>query len=144
MEIEIQHSKLNEGLEAFEKLVSAEVAQITAGEKVLKGTATTSEYTSLRTELEKVVEDISKTGDSSHYAWKSLRSFIIIMARDVLNQMHSAFPDLKSAQGESFDEELDVILQFISGFENKYLFLLRFRSIHIFFAVKEVNTVFIK
>lgn len=81
----------------------------------------TAEYAALRQELEKVVEDISKTGDASAYTWKSLRSFIIIMARDMLNQMYSAFPDMKSNLGESFDEELDVILRFISDFEQKQI-----------------------
>ena len=41
------------------------------------------------------------------------------MARDMLNQMYGAFPDMKQNLGESFDEELDVILRFISDFEQK-------------------------
>lgn len=119
MEIEIPRLKLNEQLGEFEKLVSSEVSRITNGDKVEKQTPVTPQYTNLRNELEKVIEDIAQTGDSSVYDWKNLKSFVIIKARDVLVQMHSAFPDLKQGHGESFEEELDVILQFISGFETK-------------------------
>ncbi|EDK31410.1 serine/threonine protein phosphatase 4 regulatory subunit, putative (macronuclear) [Tetrahymena thermophila SB210] len=123
--MEISREKLNEKLASFDKLVEVEINLITSGEKVTKPTQQTPEYLSLRQELEKVVEDISKTGEPSPYDWKCLRSFIIVMARDVLNQMYSAFPDMKSNQGESFEEELDVILQFISGFESKPPFTLQ-------------------
>ena len=93
--MEISRQQLNEGLEKFEVMVEEQVNLLKQGEKLDKAIPEADGYTALKKDLEKVVEDISKTGDASAYTWKSLRSFIIIMARDILNEMYSAFPDMK-------------------------------------------------
>ncbi|EGR29274.1 serine threonine-protein phosphatase 4 regulatory subunit 2, putative [Ichthyophthirius multifiliis] len=123
--MDLQQEKLKLQLEQFHNLVEQEITQIQNGEKVTNHTPQTPEYQKLRNELEKVLIEISKTGEYQPFNWKHLRSHIIIVARDVLAQMNQQFPDMKQNLGESFEDELEVILQFISGFDSKPPFTLQ-------------------
>ena len=115
--MEASHEDLNNKLMEFSKQVENDIILIQSGAKMQTRTKDSAELKQLKGELVKIVEEIAKSGDSHHYNWKYLKSYIIILTRDVLTQMQSSYPDMKSVPGESFDDELDVILQFLYAFD---------------------------
>ena len=52
-----------------------------------------------------------------------MRDYIVIVTRDVLTNMQETYPDIDTSKGDSFEDELDIILQFMCGFESKYFFI---------------------
>jgi len=74
---------------------------------------------SLKAELQPILVQIARTGEIEGFEWKPVRDFLIIMTRDVLLMMRKQFPDVLSGkQEDTFDEELDVILEYLIYFED--------------------------
>lgn len=75
----------------------------------------------LKEELKPVLITIAGTGDASQYNWQYLKPYLVLMTRDTLQYMQKKYPYIRLVgTSEGFEEELDVILQFICGFDNKY------------------------
>ena len=110
--------ELRTKLEEFNKITESEINTILSGTKV-KGNQDNKELKDLKQYLNKILEDISKNGESPHHDWKLIRNLIVIKVKDALLQMQSTFPDCKPSSGESFEEQMEVILQFLCGFEEK-------------------------
>lgn len=106
-------------LEDFNKLTDPEINLISSGSKTPKAQPESKELKDMKLKLKIVIEEIAKNGDSAHYEWKNIRNLIVIKVREALLQMQNTFPDCKSVAGESFDEQMEVILQFLCGFEEK-------------------------
>ena len=109
----------NTKLQDFNKLTENEIIALTNGTKYLSKEENTNLMNELKNSLRKILDDIIKTGEITPYEWKNIRNFIIIKTKDILLAMQAAFPDCKSIPGESFDDQMEVILQFLAGFEEK-------------------------
>ena len=106
-------------LEEFYKLTNEEIQAITNGTRQnLKKTPDAPRLVDLKSKLNPIIEEIAKTGESQQ-EWRLLRNLIIIKTKDVLVNMQASFPDCKSTPGDSFDEQMEIILQFLSNFEEK-------------------------
>ena len=107
-------------LEHFNKLTEPQLNAIVAGTKFQTAKQEATEINDLKNHLNKLIEYIAKTGDMSQYDWKTLKNIVILKIKDNLINMQSSFPDCKPIPGESFDEQMEVILQFMCGFDEKY------------------------
>jgi hypothetical protein len=106
-------------LDEFFKLTNEEIQAITNGTRQnLKKTPDAPKIVDLKTKLNPLIEEIAKSGESTQ-DWRLLRNLIIIKTKDVLVNMQASFPDCKSTPGDSFDEQMEIILQFLSNFEEK-------------------------
>ena len=106
-------------LEQFNKMTEPEMIAIVAGTKFQTAKQDFNEISDLKHHLHKIIDYIAKTGDMSLYDWKLIKNIVIIKIKDILISMQAAFPDCKPVPGESFDEQMEVILQFMCGFEEK-------------------------
>lgn len=106
-------------LEQFNKITEPEMNAIISGSKHKSSKQELSEITDLKNQLNKIIEVIAKTGEMNQYDWKLIKNVVILRIRDILTTMQASFPDCKSVAGESFDEQMEVILQFMCGFEEK-------------------------
>ncbi|CAD8051340.1 unnamed protein product [Paramecium sonneborni] len=76
-------------------------------------------------QLKPLLDSIAKNAEIQKYNWLHLRSLIIITTRDMLINMQNLFPYEKTAQNEGFEDELDIVLQFLCVFEQKPPFTLQ-------------------
>ncbi|CAD8054132.1 unnamed protein product [Paramecium primaurelia] len=76
-------------------------------------------------QLKPILESISQNGEIQKYNWLHLRSLIVITTRDMLLNMQKLYPYEKTAQNEGFEDELDIVLQFLCVFEQKPPFTLQ-------------------
>lgn len=106
-------------LEQFNKLTEAEMNAIVAGTKHQNSEKEAQEINNLKSQLNKIIDYIAKTGDTNQYDWKLIKNIVILKIKDILIGMQAAFPDCKNIAGESFDEQMEIILQFMCGFEDK-------------------------
>lgn len=111
--------ELRPKLEQFNKLTEAEMSSIVSGNKHQSSKQEISEINELKLHLNKIIDFIAKTGDSNQYDWKLIKNVVILRIKDILVGMQAAYPDCKSIAGESFDEQMEIILQFMCGFEEK-------------------------
>lgn len=111
---------LRSRLEHFNKITEPEMNAIVAGTKFQVPKQELNEINELKQHLKLIIDDIAKNGESNRYDWKLIRNIVILKIKDILINMQAAFPDCKNVPGESFDEQMEIILQFMCGFEEKY------------------------
>lgn len=78
-----------------------------------------AEYVKPESELNKVIESVSKKGEAEHYDWKTIKPFILFKVKETILSMQSSYPDFRPRPGESFDDQLDSIIQSYMAFEEK-------------------------
>ncbi|CAK71308.1 unnamed protein product (macronuclear) [Paramecium tetraurelia] len=83
------------------------------------------QISNLMGQLKPILESISQNGEIQKYNWLHLRSLIVITTRDMLLNMQKLYPYEKTAQNEGFEDELDIVLQFLCVFEQKPPFTLQ-------------------
>ncbi|CAD8050149.1 unnamed protein product [Paramecium sonneborni] len=76
-------------------------------------------------QLKPILESIASNAEIQKYNWLHLRSLIVITTRDMLINMQKLFPYEKTLQNEGFEDELDIVLQFLCVFEQKPPFTLQ-------------------
>eukprot|EP00357_Protocruzia_adherens_P034696 CAMPEP_0114986232 /NCGR_PEP_ID=MMETSP0216-20121206/8313_1 /TAXON_ID=223996 /ORGANISM="Protocruzia adherens, Strain Boccale" /LENGTH=143 /DNA_ID=CAMNT_0002348647 /DNA_START=86 /DNA_END=517 /DNA_ORIENTATION=+ len=60
--------------------------------------------------LQAIVTYITQTGDVSPFTWSQLKPYLSKRIKETLTNMHSQCPDCKSDPGETFDDQLDLIM----------------------------------
>lgn len=126
---QMNNEQIDHWLQDFAAKTEHEITQIQNGARAIQTKVTpsplthqedTPEMQQLKLNLDIVIKDIAQTGDSSMYNWNHLRSLIVIKTRDILNLMQKNYPYVKQqGMNEGFEDELDVILQFLCGFDTK-------------------------
>ncbi|KRW99080.1 hypothetical protein PPERSA_07333 [Pseudocohnilembus persalinus] len=114
----------NEKLKQYSDLVAEEIKQIEEGQKY-KPKQETQEQQQLYKDLKFVLEDLARTGEEKTYDWIPLRNFLVIAMKNMLIEMCQTYPDVSYSNGESFEDELEVILQFLISFETTPPFTLQ-------------------
>ncbi|CAD8134529.1 unnamed protein product [Paramecium octaurelia] len=118
----VQHdyqSQLKEFYEQTQEIVSS----IQQGIRIKKDIPI--QISNLMGQLKPILESISQNGEIQKYNWLHLRSLIVITTRDMLLNMQKLYPYEKTAQNEGFEDELDIVLQFLCVFEQKPPFTLQ-------------------
>ena len=78
-----------------------------------------SEYLSADSPLNKVIEKIAANGESETYEWKSIRNFILYKIKEAILNMQSSYSDFRDRPGDTFDSQLENILQSFNAFEDR-------------------------
>ncbi|CAD8045900.1 unnamed protein product [Paramecium primaurelia] len=118
----IQHDYQTQ-LKDFYEQTQEIVSQIQQGIRIKKEIP--NQINNLMTQLKPILESISQNGEIQKYNWLHLRSLIVITTRNMLLNMQKLFPYEKTAQTEGFEDELDIVLQFLCVFEQKPPFTLQ-------------------
>jgi len=106
-------------LEQFTKMTEPEMNAIISGTKFQNSKQDVHEINDLKNQLKIILDDIAKNGETNRYDWKLIKNIVILKIKDILINMQASFPDCKNVPGESFDEQMEIILQFMCGFEEK-------------------------
>ena len=78
-----------------------------------------TEYISSESQLNRIIENISVTGESHSYDWKSIKNFVLYKIKESILLMQGLYPDLRERQGETFNDQLDSIIQNFISFEDR-------------------------
>jgi len=78
-----------------------------------------SEYLSTDSPLNKVIEKIAANGEAETYEWKSIRNFILYKIKETILTMQNSYPDFRDRPGDTFDSQLENILQSFNSFEDR-------------------------
>ena len=77
------------------------------------------EYSGIKRDLQRVLDDIAATGDSSKYDWQVLKYYIIVRVKDALFFMKYKYNDYVDKIGETFEDVVGELVELFYLFESE-------------------------
>ena len=78
-----------------------------------------AEYVSQDGPLNGVIEKVASSGEADTYEWKLIKYFILYKIKETILNMQGAYPDFKDKLGDTFEGQLENILQSFLNFEER-------------------------
>ena len=78
-----------------------------------------AEYVSGEGPLNKVIEKVCSSGDVNTFDWKLIKNLILYKIKETILNMQASYPDFRDKPGDTFEIQLENILQSFLAFEDR-------------------------